>query len=968
MPAFVFTDIERSTQMWEQHPRAMARTIRRHDEIIYGAIEAYAGRVIEHTGDGVYAVFEEGNPLLAAIEIQQRVDAEDWGKVGEVKVRIGVNAAPPEREGIDFFKEDRAYRGLAVNEAARVTAIGWGGQILLTPAVLRLYGAPAEASIEDMGAHMLKSLTQPRQVYQLQHPNLPDRDFPPLRSLSVRPNNLPPQNTPFVGREQELAQIVEQLAQPDCRLLTLAGPGGVGKTRLAIQAAAEAIELFPDGVFFVPLASLNDPDLVLGAVARAVNFSFYSGDNQALQLLNYLREKKLLLVVDNLEQVLESAQILNEMLEMAPDIKLLATCREWLNLPHERRLKLHGLEIPQERRPYSLHELSSYSAIQLFTQVARRTQPDFALTRDNQEAVSQVCRLVGGMPLGIELSAAWVSAFSPAEIAANVEENLSFLSTSHPEVPDRHRSLYAVCDYFWNRLSPHEQKILGRLSLFQGGFTAGAARDVAGASIFFLSALLDRAFLQKVGAGGQGGTGSESVQTGWRYEMHEVLRQFAAEKMEGFPEERAAAMDRLARYYARFLEAQEEGLKDERQEATLEAIRRDVDNVRTAWRWAISRRDAETVSHALRCLHLVYDLLDSYDEGLALFATAACAFEEDGCSDHELLIARLRARQAVFYQRTGNHDAASELLKRSLEVFRAQEQQEDVALCTYLQGISARIVGRFKEAERLLLEAKTIYRDLEQPWELSLVMHHLADTAYRLGQPEEARDRMWQSYVIRQKLGEPRSVATTLVGLGVYLNALGERDGARTLMQGGLSKHRSIPNNDWNIATATLNLGVMYMQGEQYDEARLYFQRSLTIYRQLGDPWTIGATLSNLGQTALLQGRLDDAQAHFHEGLQVAMRGNNTQVALDVLMGVAHVAAEKGEAARAVRLLDFILAHPHTDRGDTAVQAQQLRDQLEARQPEALQRDTAAPTTLEPAEDATMETMSREALAYLEKG
>ncbi|HSM57359.1 MAG TPA: tetratricopeptide repeat protein [Candidatus Sulfomarinibacteraceae bacterium] len=962
MPAFVFTDIERSTQMWEQHPRAMARAMRRHDEIIYEAVEGCGGKVIEHTGDGVYAVFEEGNPLLAAIEIQRRFADQEWGEVGEVKVRVGVNATPPEREGIDFFKEDQAYRGLAVNEAARVTAIGWGGQILLTPAVLRLYGAPAGASIEDMGAHMLKSLTQPRQIYHLQHRDLPQQEFPPLRSLSVRPNNLPPQNTPFVGREKELAQVLEQLAQPDCRLLTVTGPGGVGKTRLAIQAAAEAIELFPDGVFFAPLATINDPDLIVVTIARAVNFSFYSGHNQKLQLLNYLHEKELLLVVDNVEHLLQGAHLIDDILEAAPRTKVIATCREWLNFPEERRLKLHGMDVPPMERTLSLQELASYSAIQLFTQVARRTQPDFALTRSNQDDIVRVCRLVGGMPLGIELSAAWVSAFSPDEIAAHIEQNLSFLSTSHPDVPDRHRSLYAVCDYFWSRLSPDEQKILGQLALFQGGFTTGAASEVAGASIFFLSALLDRAFLQKVGAADEDESGSNAKSGAWRYEMHEVLRQFATERMAEFAEERTAAMDRFAEYYSRFLEVREEALKGDRQEATLAAIRGDIDNVRSAWEWAVSRRDAEAVGRAFRCLHLVYDFLSWYAEGERLLAEAVEALRHEDDARRQLLVARLQARRATLLQHMGKHEHASKLVQQCLPIFQQRAEVEDIAFCTHLRGIIARITGRFKEAESLLLESGELYRSLERPWELSLVLQHLADTVYRLGRPEEARERMWECYVIRQKLGEPRSVATTLVGLGVYLDGLGEPKGARILLRGGLSKHRSIPNNEWNIATATLNLGVLHMGSGQYDEARRYFQRSLTIHRQLGSPWTISAALSNLGHVAWRQEKLDDARSYYREALQVAMRGNVAPLALDALVGAAHVAAEEGEPERALCLLNFALAHPQTDRAETAVQAQQLREKLLDQA--ALD---AASDEVQAQEDATLENISREVLAYLKR-
>ncbi len=951
MPAFLFSDIESSTSMWEQHPEAMAAAMRRHDAILYQTIEECGGRVVEHTGDGVYAVFEDANPLQAALEIQRRLVREDWGELGEVRVRIGIHAAPENREGIDFFRDAKAYRGLAVNETARVTSIGWGGQILLTPDALQGFTVPTGASLHDLGSHMLKSLTQPRQIYLLTHPDLPVQEFPPLRSLSVRPNNLPPQNTTFVGREKELQDILQTLKKGEKRLLTLSGPGGVGKTRLAIQAAAEAIEFFPDGVFFAPLASVNTLDAVVPTIAKAVDFTFYGGSNQKLQLLNYLREKELLLVADNLEHLLESTQVLEEILEAAPHVKLMVTCREWLNSSDEERYRLLGMDVPREEQQYALPELVSYSAIQLFLQVARRTQPDFTLTQHNYQAVIKICRLVAGMPLGIELAAAWISAFSCEEIAEQIERNLSFLTTNRPEVPDRHRSLFAVCDYFWGHLAPAEQNILCRLSLFHGGFKAEAAWEVAGASYFFLSALLDRAFLQRTALEGRNSSTA-------RYEMHEVLRHFAHEKMAQRPQQRKHTRTKHARYYARFLEEREAGLKGEHQEAVLASIHRDIDNVRAAWKWAVVNRQADTAGRALSCLRLVYELLGWFKEGEEAFAEAAWAFEAEGADTHELLIARLRMHQAYFLRRTGNVEAARQMLRENLEVFERYQRHQEKAECLHDLGIASRVIGHLDEAEAALQDCIRLYRQQERLWELALALHNLSDTVYRMGRVEEARYLMWDSYLIRQKLGEPRSIATSLVGLGIYLHALGEPEGARVLLQGALSKHRSIPDNDWSIAMATMNLGVLDMETGRYTDARRYLQRSLSLYRDLGDPWAISAALATLGQLALYEEKWAEAKGYLREALQIALDGHIIPVVLDALVGIAQLIAMDGNQNYAFNLLTYVLDHPQTDRAETAGQAERVLARL---------RETHSPgETSEPGIDgASIESVVLNALELL---
>ncbi|MGB9724492.1 MAG: ATP-binding protein, partial [Chloroflexia bacterium] len=404
MYVFLFTDIEDSTRLWEKYPTQMDRILARHDAILEREISHHGGRIIKHTGDGIFAVFERGRPLHCALEIQKALAREDWGEVRELRIRIALHAGEALCRGEDYF-------GPTVNRTARLLSSGWGGQVLFTPEVLRVAPLPEDASVHDLGFHFFKDLGEPQQIYELEHPELPRRDFPPLRSLSAHPHNLPVQPTPFVGREKELAQVLSLLDYPHCRLLTLVGPGGVGKTRLALQAAAEKVENFSHGVYFVPLAALASPEFLVSAIADALRFSFYGPEEPQTQLASYLREKRMLLVLDNFEHLLAGAGRVAELLQAAPEVKVMATSREALRLHGEWVFPLGGLERPAEEE----EEVERYAAVQLFLQGARRARPDFLLSAEDRPAVVRICRLVEGLPLGIELASSWVRVLSCGE-------------------------------------------------------------------------------------------------------------------------------------------------------------------------------------------------------------------------------------------------------------------------------------------------------------------------------------------------------------------------------------------------------------------------------------------------------------------------------------------------------------------------------------------------------------------------
>ena len=345
MPVFLYTDIEGSTQLWEHHRDVMGAVLDRHDELLMECVGHFGGRHVKNTGDGMMVVFPEGDgrPLDCAMAMQLKLAAEQWPSITELRVRMALHAGPAEKRAGDYF-------GPVVNRLARLLSTAWGGQIILTPDVTQTIPLPEGATLTDLGIHVLKDLSDPQQVYGLVHADLPIREFPALRSMSSQPNNLPRQATPLVGRTKELAQIANFLSKPECRLLTLVAPGGMGKTRLGLQAAAEQIDSFRHGVFFVPLSGVDSIENIPLSIASALNLSFYGSEDVESQLHNYLREKQLLLLLDNFEQLIDGVDTISDLLAVAPEVKILVTSRRHLRLQIEWSFEVRGLPIPKKEQ------------------------------------------------------------------------------------------------------------------------------------------------------------------------------------------------------------------------------------------------------------------------------------------------------------------------------------------------------------------------------------------------------------------------------------------------------------------------------------------------------------------------------------------------------------------------------------------------------------------------------------------
>jgi predicted ATPase/class 3 adenylate cyclase len=860
MPFFLFTDIEGSTKLWENFPQVMPAVIRRHDTIIKEALARYGGRIIDHMGDGVYAVFEgECQPLLCTLKIQIRFAQEGWGEIGSLRVRMGLNARTAEQAGIDYFKERNDYFGPVVNHTSRLMNVAWGGQILFTGEVLAQDQLPVGARVVDLGSHILRNLPQPQQIYSLEHPQMLRRNFPPLRTLSARANNLPSPTTIFIGREQELAEIGRLLADPQCRLLTLTGPGGIGKTRLSLAAATRQLDeageddRFANGIYFIPLAPLAAVEHIAPAIADALQFSFYENSPPEKQLLDYLHHKKMLLILDNFEHLVQGSELLSTLLAGAPGLTILVTSRERLNLQSEWTLSVLGMEYPATDTAALREDVESYTAVQLFLNSARRVNPSFITNEDEQRVIAHICRLLDGLPLGIELAATWTRVLSCQEIAGEIRKSLDFLSSNLRDRPERHQSLSAVFNHSWQLLQANEQVVLKKLCVFCGDFSQQAGQMVAGATLPHLIALMDKSMLRRNGSG--------------RYEIHSTIRQYLVQKLAEDKAEHEAASTAHSVYFANFAAQQRSRLRGPAQKSALYEMAREIENIRAGWQTALTLRLEGTIETYMDSLYHFYWIRGWTREGADTFRDAVSALTglvggpvggTTADKGTAVLLGRIMARQGAFNYRLGLADKAGRLLQESLNIFQKYNLVSEMGyVFTYL-GATAYLQGDNDAAEQLLQQGLQYAQTTRSQLGATIAYHHLGLVAQARHDYDEARQCHQKSLDLSETLGEPFGMAVALNHLGIVAYNLGQYEDARDLQRRSLALRREI-NDQWGIATTLNSLAlVAYSQGK-HEQARQFLLESLNLYREVGDKRSTAVTLKDLSVVALAQERPEEA-------------------------------------------------------------------------------------------------------------
>ena len=773
----------------------------------------------------------------------------------------------------------------------------WHGQ---RAAALRQYGECVRILEEELGVPPQDETTQLYEVIRSnqlapvpQEATLATEEPARVTRPPERRHNLPVQPTPFIGREKELAEIASLLSRPDSRLVSLVGLGGVGKTRLAVQAALGQIQAFSSGVYFVPLGPLSSPEFIVPTIADVLGFSFYQreGQDPKQQLLSFLRGKQMLLVMDNFEHLVGGAGLLTELLAIAPAVRILVTSRHRLNLQGEWVLPVSGLRFPTDG---DTGRLEDQSAVQLFLRRAGQADASGRLTEEDMPCVIRICQLVEGMPLAIELAAAWVKVLSCCEIAAEIARGLDLLTTQVQDLPERHRSLRAVFDHSWRLLSEAEAASFRRLSVFRGGFTREAAAQVAGADLTILSALMDKSLVHRHESG--------------RYEVHELLRQRAAERLHEQPGEASAARDRHSSHFLSFLERRTTALKGAGQRQALDEIAAEIDNVREAWSWAVAHRRAAGIRRAAEALFRFYLTRSLFQEGRQAFARAVEALRgEDSAAlrdDPEVGIAlgvalALEGRLAdALYE----HRRAKELLQRGLDMLNEFGARQELALAQLL-AVSTYGWDDLAQAERWIRESLAVSEALSDRSSVAWGLLELSEVTFdaRRSGYNELKAQLLNSLAIFKEVGDQAGAAACLFRLGqVAQHMQGNRQEARQRYQESVEISREIGDR-WRMSIALDFLGYVVREMGEYEQARRAHEESLSISEDIGDLGGVGGSIDNLGLVARDLGDYEKAAGLLEQGLAIRQQAGQRSSIANSLWHLGDLALTLGKCEDAAQ-------------------------------------------------------------------
>src|SRR5829696_7110232 len=727
---FLFTDIEGSTLLWERDARAMRSALARHDEILRSVIEERGGHVFKTVGDAFCAAFPSAPEALGtAIFAQRAIHDEEWEEGATIRVRVALHTGAVDEQGGYYFEQRGDYFGPALNRVARLLSAGHGGQTLLSLATRELVrdALPVDAKLEDLGGRYLKDLFRPERVFQITVPDLPS-DFPPLRTLESLSNNLPLQATPLVGREREVGEICERLRQEEIRLLTLTGPGGTGKTRLALQAAADLLEDFQGGVFFVSLAAITDPDLFFTEIAGALDMR-ESGDAPLEDVLKeYLGRRELLLVLDNVEQILSAVPLVGELLSAAPRLKLLATSRIPLSIYGEHEYAVPPLSVPDPKWLPDLGAISQYEAVRLFIERAGAAKAGFEITSENAPAVAEICVRLDGSPLAIELAAARTKLLPPKALLARLSNRLKLLTGGARDLPARQRTLRGAIEWSHDLLDEGEKTLFARLSVFAGWRTleareavCDAAGDLPVDAFEGVSSLLDKSLLGR----------EEASDEQSRFVMLETIHEYAREKLResGEAEELGRAH---AQYYLAL--AEEAELVGPEQAWWLERLEAEHDNLRAALNRSLEAGDSGTALRIGGAVWRFWYVRGHFSEGRRWLAS--------GLSGGEMAPVGVRARallglgELALWQ--GDYTRAAEDLEASLTLHREAGDRKGEAYALCFLGWIASARSDFERAEGLLQESLALSRAAGTARDVGVVLNARAVLELSRGDYERA--------------------------------------------------------------------------------------------------------------------------------------------------------------------------------------------------------------------------------------
>jgi len=886
---FLFTDIEGSTKLAQNHPAEMPSLLARHNQILHQAIEGHNGYIFQIVGDSFSAAFHSASDALnAALDAQRNLYHESWSPA-PIKVRMGIHTGAAQ---LQVDSKDNAYAGYATLALTqRIMSAGHGGQTLLSGATRELVRDVLSENTEllDVGEKRLKDLLRPEHLYQLNIVELPST-FPPLKTLDAFLNNLPTQLTTFIGRENEITEVKEELETH--RLVTLTGSGGTGKTRLSLQVAADLLEKFDHGVWFVELAPLTDPDLIPQTILSTIGVQAQQGKTPLEVLKEYLHEKQTLIVLDNCEHLVSaSAEVVNTLLNVAPKLKVLASSREALGVKGEASHPVPSLSLPDIKHLPAIEGLSQYEAVRLFIDRALLVASHFVVDKDNAPHIAQICHRLDGIPLAIELAAARIKMLSVEQISKRLDDRFRLLTGGARTALPRQQTLRALIDWSYDLLSENERLLLRRLSVFAGGWTLEAAEEVCVGQddtlpydvLDLLTQLVNKSLVVVITEGSQSGE--------TRYRMLETIRQYAREKLLEAGDGEVIRDQHLA-YFAKLVELAEPELYRPNQAFWLNKLDDELDNLRMALEWALTN-DPES---GLRITALSWRWCDMHSY-----------YREMGEWLSQLLelyfvVDSIHAQALFCYSgclvRQGRFAEAVQIGEQCLQMALTASDKHTEAHSLQLLGALTVVQGKVQEGILRLEQGLDLYRALGYKIGQANVLTALATNSNNL---ERAAAFARESLQINREIGNLSGIAESLATLARLTIWNGDFSSPAAWLEEALSIARQVSDQATEEYTLTIYGVLAYWQGN-YTQAHAYYKELIQLSERLGNHFSGLWARVFMAYTLLRQGAIEQARELFEECIQRAYKADWKVNLVFAVEGIANLYVNEDQPERSAQL------------------------------------------------------------------